>query len=117
MRPTSTWNSSSSARSTVTSKNSSTDPPSIDLYGMSRRFGDCAWQPLEALNGDREADEAPAEQDCEVERIDADAACSGQDGVAQSVREVGKGERGGDDLQRRRQLGGGKEDAGDQQEW
>ena len=34
VRPTSTWSWSRARRSTATSKSSSTDPPSIDLYGF-----------------------------------------------------------------------------------
>jgi hypothetical protein len=41
VRPTSTWSWSSTARSTVTSKSSSTDPPSIDLYGSKRIHRGC----------------------------------------------------------------------------
>jgi hypothetical protein len=40
LRPTSTWSWSRAGRSTVTPKSSSTDPPSIDLYGLCPQLGE-----------------------------------------------------------------------------
>src|SRR3954451_1455013 len=77
-------------------------------------FGAC--QPLETADRDEPARECPREQYGEVDGVEASARRGGQEGVAQSVGEVFEREGFGGGVERRRQLGGGEEHAGDEVE-